>query len=636
MSRFNSRNSTTNLRFLTLALTVVGIMTLGGCEFAKNQLKPDRDRDMEIQDYRDSMGSRVEDLDSSSRASARAKSSVPSFQPYISGMTENMKPMPLVSISVNQSVPLRDILFELAQQAQYDLELDPRIRGSIIFTARNKPFDLVVSRIADLAGLRYRFEDEILRVEQDLPYSELYKIDYLNYIRSNTGSIRNNISVVNGDGADTGSTFEAASESRSDFWGELETNMQQIMGASEVNRRTTERDPRITATEQNPDVQAVAPTVDANGNIIIAPPDAVLNVESLPVDDEEESQAAGGDEDPFEPRFSLNRQAGIINVFANEKTHKEVDKYLKLLRRASTAQVLIEAKILEVSLADEFATGIDWRSIGLLSGEVTSQYLSSGAGVLDTFRSSVTNAAGAIVTPSGTTQATTSNFVMGYSGNNIEAIAEAVAGFGAVHALASPRLTVLNNQSAVLNVANNIVYFELDIDVTTDDGVTQTNVDSDIRNVPEGVLVNVQPAINLDEGTIQLALRPTITRVVRRVADPAVQFVTAQNNITGVESLIPEVNVQELDTVIQVKSGQAIVMGGLLQDRSTSSEEGVPGLMEIPVFGAFFKQHRDISEKTELVILLKATIMELGDTGVHASDKDLYRTFSGDRRPFKL
>ncbi len=636
MPFYNSRNSTTNIRFFILAFTLMGVLTLGGCEFAKNQLKPDRDRHLEMQDYKDSMGSRVEELDINAKTAARKKSSVPSFQPYIANMTENMKPMPLVSISVNQTVPLRDLLFELAQQAQYDLELDPRIRGSIIFTARNKPFDLVVKRIADLAGLRYRFEDDMLRVEQDLPYSKLYKIDYLNYIRSNTGSIRNNISVVNGDGADTGSAYEALSESRSDFWGELDLNLQQIMGTSEINRRTTERDPRITATEQNPDVQAVAPTVDANGNIIVAPPQAVLNVESLPIDDEEDRQGNNNGLDPFEPRFAMNRQAGIINVFANEKTQKEVDKYLKLLRRASTAQVMIEAKILEVSLTDEFATGIDWRAMGILSGEVTAQYLSTGAGALDTFRSTVTSAAGAIVLPTGTTQATTSNFVLGYSGNNLEAIAEAVSGFGSVHALASPRLTVLNNQSAVLNVANNVVYFELDIDVTTDSGVTQTDINSEIRNVPEGVLVNVQPAINLDNGTIQMALRPTITRVVNRIADPAIQFVTAQNNITGVTSLIPEVNVQELDTVIQVKSGQAIVLGGLLQDRSSTSEEGVPGLMEIPLVGGMFRKHRDISTKTELVILLKATIMEMGENGVHDTDKDLYRTFSGDRRPFKL
>lgn len=617
------------------------LILITGCDFVSNQFKADRDRNLEMQDFKDGLSSRVEQLEKNSAASngRGGNASIPSFQPYISNMTENMKPMPLVSISVNQSVSLRDVLFELAQQAEYDLELDPRIRGSIIFTARNKPFDVVVRKIAELADLRYRFEDDMLRVELDLPYSKLYKIDYLSYIRTNEGSIRNNVTVVTGEGTDTGSTFQAISESRSDFWGELDLNLQQILGSSAANRRSTSTNPRITATEQNPDVQAVSPTVDENGNVIVSPPDAVLNVESLPEDEEEQQQFgsnASADNDPFAPTFSLNRQAGIVSVFANDKTQKKVAEYLSVLRRASTAQVLIEAKILEVGLTDEFITGIDWRSMGLLSGEITANYLGSGAGILDTFRGGTTaTAAQSIISPTGATQATNSNFVLGYMGNDIEAVAQAISGFGTVRALASPRLTVLNNQSAVLNVANNIVYFELDVDVTTEDGVTQTNVDSDIRNVPEGVLVNVQPAINLDKGTISMALRPTITRVVNRVNDPAIQFVTAQNNITGVESSIPEVNVQEIDSVINVRSGQAVVLGGLLQDRTFSSEEGVPGLMEVPMFGAMFKKHRDITTKTELVILLKATILDPGK-GVDDTDKDIYRQFSGDRRPFKL
>src|SRR5690606_36222689 len=110
---------------------------------------------------------------------------------------------------------------------------------------------------------------------------------------------------------------------------------------------------------------------------------------------------------------------------------------------------------------------------------------------------------------------------------------------------------------------------------------TRVDIDSDIRNVPEGVLVNVQPSMNLENGTISLALRPTITRVVNEQSDPAILFAAASAGVTGIESLVPEVNVQEIDSVIQVRSGQAIVMGRLLQDRSQTTESGVPILSEI-------------------------------------------------------
>lgn len=604
---------------------------LSGCDLAENYLKPDRSGNMEMQDFRDGLASRVPELDEDDPF-AEDKNSIPALQPYVAAASESMKSMPLVSISVNQSVPLRDVLFELAEQADFDLELDPRIRGSIIFTARNRPFDQVIERISEMSGLRYRFKDDVLRVELDMPYNQTYKIDYLSYIRTNTGNVRNDIAVVSGDGADTGSSFQATSESEADFWGELESNLTQLLGGGTTGALKTERDPRITATEQNPEVAAVVPTTGETGEtaVQVQPPQAVLRVDSLPVDEEEElRRGSRNDDDLPEATFSINKQAGLINVFGSERQHKEIQGYLNILRRSVTAQVLIEAKIMEVTLNDEHATGIDWRAIDLLSGEVALNYLSDGFGILDTLGPDTAPL------PSGTELATTSNFVVGYSGNDVQAVIQAISGFGAVRALASPRLTVLNNQSAVLNVATNKVFFEVDIDRTEGtDGTGDTiDIDSDIRNVPEGVLVNVQPSVNFDNGTVSLAVRPTITRVVREVPDPAVQFVAAG---TDIESLIPELNVQEIDSVIKVRSGQPVIMGGLLQDRAAINEEGVPVLSEVPMVGALFRQHNDLVQKTELVIFLKATILDSPSQSIHNTDRDLYRQFSSDRRPFRM
>jgi len=202
-----------------------------------------------------------------------------------------------------------------------------------------------------------------------------------------------------------------------------------------------------------------------------------------------------------------------------------------------------------------------------------------------------------------------------------------MSGFGNVRALASPRLTVLNNQSAVLNVATNRVFFEIETETeTTEVGITR-NVEAEIRNVPEGILVNVQPSINLDTQTVSMAVRPTITRIVNTVQDPSVD--------PDISAPVPELNVQEIDSVIQVKSGQPVVMGGLLQDRVIGSREAVPVLGEIPMVGNLFRNQSDSIVKTELVILLKATIMQ-GNNNIDDTDRDLYRAFAQDRRPFKL
>lgn len=603
---------------LAVFLAVIISLSLTGCDLPRNQLKIDRGQDREFQDFRDGLAQRLPETESG----FPEPSAVPALQPYVANPSDKLKPMPLVSISVNQTVPVRDVLYELAEQAEYDIELDPRIRGSIIFTARNRPFDMVVDRIAEISGLRYRFKDDMLRVELDTPYHEIYKINYLSYVRQNESIITNDVAVVSGEGADTGSRFRAESNSEADFWGELHTNLTQILGVNrEAGTLRTGRDPRISSVEQNPaPVQPLG--VDESGELVeVQPPDTVLRVESLPVDDEEGNGASGNNEDdPFAPRYSLNQQAGIISVFAPERLQMRVADYLTALKRSVTSQVLIEAKVLEVGLSDEFSAGIDWQNLNIFDR-------SFGLG----FDANLSGFVRGILDPQ---TEPVSNANMSYTSGDFEAAIEAISRFGTVRALASPRLTVLNNQSAVLNVAENRVYFEIDIDVTTEDGVTQTDLDSEIRNVPEGVLINVQPAIDLDAETISMAVRPTVTRITGFVNDPAVAFVTA-GLADPIESPIPVVNVQEFDSVIQMNNGQAIVMGGLIQDRAQSVQNGVPVLSEAPMIGALFRNQQDSIEKTELVVLLKATIVEGGDN-IHTTDKDLYRGFSGDRRPFRM
>jgi MSHA biogenesis protein MshL len=625
------RESGLSIRLKFKSILLCGLVVFGaaGCDLANNSLKTDRSSGMEIQDYRDALAPRVPDIDEGSAADGN---DIPSFQPYVADNKISTKPVPLVSISVNQTVPLRDVLFELAEQADYDLELDPNIRGSIIFTARNRPFDQVVERISEIAGLRFRFEDDVMRVELDTPYNKTYKIDYLNYIRSNSGSVRNDIAVVSGDGADTGSTFQANIESESDFWGELGANIQQILGNAANRSLRTQRDPRITAAAQNPDVAAVAPQTDASGNVTVAAPQAELRVDALPIDDiEENSRGRGNNDTVNNPGFSfaVNKQAGMVTAFANDRAHKELEAYLAKVKRTVTSQVLIEAKILEVSLNDQFSAGIDWQAV--IGSEGLARFTGPvSGGTLVNPTNIVSNRP--IIDLSSVSGATNSNFFAAYLGNDIQALVNAIQGFGTVKALASPRMTVLNNQSAVMNVATNRVFFEIDINrteaTTTTAGTTE--IDSEIRNVPEGVLMNVIPSIDLDTRSVSLSLRPTITRIVAERQDPAVSFVAPE-----IASLIPELNVQEIDSVIKVNSGQAIVLGGLLQDRVETLTEGVPVVSEVPVFGNLFKKKGDSIQKTELVILLKATIVENGNT-VHDADKDLYRQFSQDRRPFRL
>ena len=603
---------------LLVSGTVLLLPILGGCELSQNYMKHDRENNFEPQDYRDALAPRQAEIDKSSANDGN----IPELKPYVAQPDLNYKPMPLVSISVNQTIPLRDVIYEITQQAGYDAEIDPRIKGSIIFSAHNRPLDLVVEHIADIAGLRYKFEDDILRVEIDTPYHETYKINYLALTRTNSSSINNDISVVSGEGSDTGSSFSAENESVLDFWSELEENLTQIVESNrDSSRLATTRDPRVTVAESNP--APVTPIImDENGNITdsgpnvqVQAPQAVLNVNSLPLEEEENSNS---DEDPFEARFSLNKQAGLVSVFAPQRLHQEVASYMAEVKKSVSSQVLIEAKVLEVSLDDQYSAGIDWSQVDvdLFGGTGGFGFGTGAAGGL----------VRAVIDGEGTSTSTAS-----YSRGGFTGAVDALAKFGTVQALASPRITVLNNQSAALNVAQNVVYFEIDVETTTSDTGIVTTFDTDAKTVPEGVLINVQPAIDLDLKRIAMAIRPTVTSITSFTNDPNPELANA-----GVESPVPNVNVQEFDSVVQVEDGQAVVLGGLIQDKVTSTRFSVPVLGETPIIGSMFRRQNDSITKTELVVFLKATIVDNGNDTIHNTDKDLYRTFSSDRRPFKL
>lgn len=654
----------------------------GGCDLAENHLKIDRSTNSEVQDYRDGLAPRELEFADNANGSADG---VPELQPYVADNTDNQKSMPLVSISVNQTIPLRDALFELAKQANYDVQLDPRIKGSVIFTARNKPFDVVIDQLCEIAGLRYKIDGDNLRIELDTPYSKNYKIDYIAFIRKNKGNIKTNVGVSGtgggASGAETGSGFSVDSESESNFWGELDTNIKQILASnSQPGYLKTADDPQITLTAANPDMPPAPPidesalsegaagvtpqagtesnyvsapmslpsdgqttttapaTVDATAATPIAPPtaapatapigaapatvggapavapaqQATLRVESLPTNPG--STPTGTNDVAFTPAYSINKQAGIVSVYANERLHRQIASYLDELRRSTSSQVLIEAKILEVALNDEYLSGINWQTFAGGIKELTVDLN--------------------LPTPDLSPTTGTNIFSMSYTGDDAGVLVQQLSRFGTVHALASPRLMVINNQSAVLSVAKNTVYFELDVTKTTTGSppTTDTTVDSEIKTVPEGVIINVLPSIDLDHNQVSMQVRPTVTRIDSFKNDPGVAFL----NVAGVTSAIPEVNVQEIDSVVKLKSGQTMVMGGLLEDRTAAQQNGLPVLSEAPIFGGLFRSQSDKVSKTELVIFLKASIIKDGETSVTNTDRELYRGYAQDRRPTKM
>ncbi len=169
-------------------------------------------------------------------AKAAPGAPIPMLQPLV-----ELPPPPspaeqkLVSISVDETVPLKDVLIELTRKAQVDLELDPRISGGVILTMRNRPLREVIERIADLAGLRYEFQGQTLRIERDEPYHVNYRVDYLLLTRQANSQVETSVNVMaGGEQATSGNASSSAISGQSDtnFWQELEAGLSQILGNS--------------------------------------------------------------------------------------------------------------------------------------------------------------------------------------------------------------------------------------------------------------------------------------------------------------------------------------------------------------------------------------------------------------------
>jgi MSHA biogenesis protein MshL len=609
-------------RASALLAILFGLAALAACQGGLPVMDHDRYAGLTRDDFRDALAPRP--VPSSTPEATRGGPPIPELQPPIT-LPPALSPAErkLVSIAVDDTVPLKDVLIELARKAEVDLELDPRIQGGVILTMRDRPLREVIERIADLAGLRFRFDGNSLKIELDEPYYVNYRVDYLHLARQANSRIETSVNVMNGNQSADGnaSTSAVAGQSDVNFWLELEAGLNQILTNSRPQGLTVAPaaappGPPPPATQPgNQGASVPGAAADAATPVTQSPAQAVATAPAGSATAVVVAPAAVAIE-PGEAQFTINRQAGVVSVFATQRQHRLIAAYLAELHESIGRQVLIEAKILEVALADEFSSGINWRAV---IGDV------SMAGRL-----------GTTVAPppfNGPLDATAGVVTLAFDNSDLDAIAHFIQRFGTVRTLSSPRITVLQNQTAVLKVAENQVYFRVNFErVEQDNGDEHVNVSSDIQTVPIGVILTVQPSINRATDAISLALRPTVTRVVSVVDDPAVAI--ASNNT--VVSEVPVVAVQELDSVVNMRSGQVVVMGGLMRDIATANDSGVPVLGQVPGLGYLFKARDESTQKTELVVFLRATILDGDQGGIAPVDADLYREFGGDRRPFPM
>ena len=198
----------------------------------------------------------------------------------------------------------------------------------------------------------------------------------------------------------------------------------------------------------------------------------------------------------------------------------------------------------------------------------------------------------------------------------VTATVKALERFGDVQVLSSPKIIALNNQTAILKVVDNVVYFTSEVQTQTTDNTDRTIFETTVHTVPVGFVMNVTPFISEVEEII-LNVRPTISRVVGTVPDPNPALSSADPPVT---SEIPEIQVREMESVLRVGSGQVAVIGGLMEDKVVKRTTGVPFLSSLPLIGPAFTYRDDQVAKTELIVFLRPRVIHVADVAADLSD----------------
>ena len=512
------------------------------------------------------------------------------------------------SVVVNE-VPVKEILFALARESKLNIDIHPSIQGRVTLNAVDQTLPAILERLARQVDLTYKMEGNVLYIAPDQPVLRMYKVDYVNMNRDTKGFIGadgqissasqssgagGTVSSSVGNGANNSSRTSVDSTSKNHLWESLIQNIRELLAETDKEVIVTRIGSSATAT------QTADNTAASSANTVTSRAEA--------------SRAAIEDRNQQQTEYKTllaanviaNAETGVISVRATNKQHEKVQEFIDKVMGSARKQVLIEATIVEVRLNDSFQAGIDWSRLNNgpnNSGFVFGQTLGSKGFNFNPNTGAISqggaNALGV---------ASTAGLFAGYLNpasaiGNIAASITLLKQFGDTKVLSSPKLMVLNNQTAVLKVVDNLVYFTVQAQQSQAavGGSVLSTITTTPNTVPVGVVMSVTPQIN-DTGKVNVNVRPTISRVLSFVRDPNPQLL-------AIPSQIPQIQVREMESILQIDSGNTAVLGGLMQDEIVRNTDKVPGLSDVPVVGKLFTGKNDASQKTELVIFLRPTVI---------------------------
>ena len=303
----------------------------------------------------------------------------------------------------------------------------------------------------------------------------------------------------------------------------------------------------------------------------------------------------------------VSPQAGLVTVRALPSEIAVVKDFLNQSQESLQRQVVLEVRIIEVTLNDGYQQGVRWDRIasgltgsvnfGFSGGAIASNFAANTAAGIDPAINAVNGIGNSISTDIGGVS------TLRISRGDFDGVINMLQTQGDVQMLSNPRVTVTNNQKAVIKVGQD-EYFVTDVSTSEDQSATQTENENDIELTPffSGIALDVTPQIDRS-GSVILHVHPSVTETaeqtkVIQVGDQQILLPLAQSNI------------RESDTVIRARDGEIVVIGGLMETVTSEQESKTPLLGDIPFIGNAFKNKAKTQSKRELVILIRPSVVQ--------------------------
>lgn len=471
---------------------------------------------------------------------------------------------------------VRTVVRGLAANFGLGYQIDPEVQGRVSANLNSISLEDALSTILKPKGYTFSIQNDILRVGPARMETRIFSLDYvaLSRIGTSTTVIQRRLGgagsggVVGGgglSGISPTSTGQATGFSGgdaivattvADLWNEIRVAMTALVFSPDVTAEGAARTAARVVTE---------PATQPSG---MAGPSGLGD----------QRGGAYSQIGPDGSRLIINPIAGTILVTAFPDRLQEVDTFIKTFASSVQRQVLIEARFVEVNLDRSLQYGVDWNVVS--GGAVTPGAVSGGV------------------------NSSTGNVTLKLAGGNtqITAVLQALSTQGDVRVLSSPRTVALNNQPAVFDVTTDEVFFTVTqqpILGPTGLPTGQNNTQVIPQQVSVGIVLHVVPQISADN-TMTMNIRPVVTSVA------SVNSIELDN---GTKATAPSIQRRETDTMARLRSGETIVIGGLMQTKSERTESGIPVLRSIPVIGKLFSHTNNTESRSELVIFLTPTIV---------------------------